>query len=431
VSVAASPSIAFADGVLQIDTPQAKMRIQWRPKPQAEELLPGRRHWRSFSPDFRMLKPHSGVQDTPQPLDLQVGAEASDEEQQKSRAFLSLRAEIPAEIVHAVEPFGSHQWTLMVLLHDQPRAMDLATSNPVLAYCLANNAEFRGTRREAAAFQAICYSHRKQRTILEWLGFPGTESIARLLRRIPPEAASPSLLRRLRTAIQADSRVMDSLVHLQRINAEVLELVTNQRVFDLVTPALLLEVAAIDFAPGEPSLADQVLGGLAILHEVASVRVVAPFARVRQVQRFREDTDAEYHAHQQRVEAKRQAAERRRAAREQRQQRTLERPKPPERPLPSPPIPGTADIIPITTVTDLKSEGKEQRNCVGTYTTRIRRGKVYIYRVMAPERATLAIVPRDDGAWHLSELLARNNRNVRANTVAAVSYWLARHRLSV
>lgn len=61
--------------------------------------------------------------------------------------------------------------------------------------------------------------------------------------------------------------------------------------------------------------------------------------------------------------------------------------------FPEPPIPGNDVIIPIETLLELRREGQVMRHCVASYEESIRRGTCYIYRVMAPERATLSINP--------------------------------------
>ena len=73
---------------------------------------------------------------------------------------------------------------------------------------------------------------------------------------------------------------------------------------------------------------------------------------------------------------------------------------------------------------DLAEEGWQQRNCVAAYASRVRRGCCYIYRVLAPERATLALFLRKDG-WRLGELEARSNRDVSQDTELLVKAWLA------
>ena len=96
-----------------------------------------------------------------------------------------------------------------------------------------------------------------------------------------------------------------------------------------------------------------------------------------------------------------------------------------------PPVPGTQDIVPLTTSGQLKVEGLEQRNCVGSYGRKVREGSVYIYKVLRPERATLAITPGPDGFWRRSEIERSGNRSVAPSTKAAVDRWLSLYSLSI
>ncbi len=410
------PAFVFADGALRIHTLRTEMRIQWRPRPLAEELIPGARRWSVFWPEFRLIRPLDAPERShAYAPDIHLDDPTQELAEQKAAAFSAFRQEVPSEMVSVVEPFGSHQWALLLLLDEQPRSIDLALSNPVLAYCLANNDQFRSTRIDAASFQAICYSHRKQRIVLEWLDFPGTEAMARLMRKIPPECAHPSILRRLRNAGKADSRAYDMLTHLPAINAAVLELVTYPQLIDLITPKFLLEAAGTETEPGTPTPADMILSALGILRTVAPRRAVRPFTTIQEAALFQREVDAEYHAYLLRQRQEQPAPVARRGRRQ----------------YPLPPVPGTPDIIPLTTAEQLRAEGREQCNCVGGYVARVMKGATYIYRITAPERATLAIIRSSDGCWYRSELKARRNASVYAETARAVDIWLASHRVSV
>lgn len=92
-------------------------------------------------------------------------------------------------------------------------------------------------------------------------------------------------------------------------------------------------------------------------------------------------------------------------------------------PFPPPPFPGTENLVPITTADDLLEEGRRQRNCVGAYAGRVRRGRCYIYRLLAPKRATVEIVLRKNG-WRLGEIKAAENQPVRPSTEDFVRGWL-------
>lgn len=59
--------------------------------------------------------------------------------------------------------------------------------------------------------------------------------------------------------------------------------------------------------------------------------------------------------------------------------------------FPDPPLRGSPDIVAIRTVHQLLEEGREMRHCVGSYVWRCLEGACFIYRVIAPARATLEL----------------------------------------
>ena len=99
--------------------------------------------------------------------------------------------------------------------------------------------------------------------------------------------------------------------------------------------------------------------------------------------------------------------------------------------FPAPPVPGTADIVALTHVGQLLAEGRQQRNCVGSYGERVAVGKVFIYRVLAPERATLSLRPSAAGGYEVEQLLRACNQPVAPETAQAVRRWLATESVSI
>lgn len=422
---------SFIDGVLHIDVPLAKARLRWRPEPKAEELKVGLRRWREFWPDYRLIHPvgsSSGLPD--HVVEIPESLASPDRARQKAEALARFRSEVEEEIIRIVEPFGSYQWALMVLVRNEPWAMDLAKGNPTLAYALANSYLLRGSPPEAAAVQARWYCHKKQRDLLEWLGFPGTESVARLIRKIPAGAISPSMLHRLRLALKADLRTVKLLAPLPKINGAILEVATITKYLDLLTPGLLQEMAA---HPPEVSVADRICSGLVVLEQISSHRAMKPFANLRQVLRFREDAEKEIQAFMQRQEQAKQEAARR--AEQDRLRRWAEARLRSKKeadlrrlPFPQPPLHGTRDILPLTSKELLDMEGREQNNCVAMHELYVRRGGYYVYQVLAPERATLSIYRGRDGGWRRLELRVKNNKKAKSATEAAVDRWLSQAR---
>jgi len=96
-------------------------RLYLKPKPYAHSKLPGS-DWRPDNPEFRILP------------------EKADESDLSMTLF---RSDIPENYATVIAPFPSHQWMLLRMLYEGPACLELALANPVLAYCVANNAEFR------------------------------------------------------------------------------------------------------------------------------------------------------------------------------------------------------------------------------------------------------------------------------------------------
>jgi hypothetical protein len=93
--------------------------------------------------------------------------------------------------------------------------------------------------------------------------------------------------------------------------------------------------------------------------------------------------------------------------------------------FPEPPVTAVAGIEPILTRRDLEIEGHVMEHCVGGvgYAGKILRGRLYAYRVLAPERLTLTIRPARNG-WNISELKGKRNREPAAASVELIRRWL-------
>ena len=89
-----------------------------------------------------------------------------------------------------------------------------------------------------------------------------------------------------------------------------------------------------------------------------------------------------------------------------------------------PPLEGTPTIQPILSESELAQEGMEQNHCVASRLKPVREGKVFIYRVIAPERATVAIVRGPSGQWVIQEIRLRFNQEASPSTLKNVNDWL-------
>jgi hypothetical protein len=93
--------------------------------------------------------------------------------------------------------------------------------------------------------------------------------------------------------------------------------------------------------------------------------------------------------------------------------------------FPKPPVPGSDAIIALDKPGSLLAEALSQRNCVMSYVRQISGGSFYFYRVLHPERATLSIVPAENGKWQIDQLLGCRNKPVSEATHHAVAEWLS------
>ena len=100
----------------------------------------------------------------------------------------------------------------------------------------------------------------------------------------------------------------------------------------------------------------------------------------------------------------------------------------PRRQFPDPPFPGNDQIQPITDSDALSQEGREVHHCVGIYASRIISGRVAIYSVLQPERATLELVFHAGMEWRIGQLVGFQNRPVQDETLHAVQSWLTQTR---
>ncbi len=435
------PRFSYQDGILAIDSPLSRMQLRWQPAPVAEERLYNEQEWRPFLPEFRLLQPAElKAPETIRGPTGPLSPELQDMAEKKRLAFAAFRADLPPALIPPVERFPSHQWPLLVLLRENPKTLDLAAATPILAWCLANNSYFRERHFRSSGLLAVMHSHQKQREILEWLGFPGTEALVRLLRKIPPEAASPSLLNGLRLALQPPDSLPPGFTHLKTINAGVLALIGSPLLYPLLSPLLLEEVSESGDENENPLAAPRLMEVLNLCKAAKCPPPAVPLRSIAQTEALLLQTEQAYEAHlqqqaRQAEEARRRVTARRAGARQETarrrtQARQLTR-QTGARTFPSPPVPGTDFIVPLTKPDDLEQESRAQVNCVRTYDKRVASGRLYIYRILEPERATLAITLRPDGSWRRSELKGYQNGPVRKDTEWVVDHWLAAHRLSV
>ncbi len=320
--------------------------------------------------------------------------------QQRKRAFDAFRFSLPKEMAKVVERFRSHQWPLIVMLAHDERVLDIATTNPVLAYAVADC--YADNPRSQLDFGGM-----SQRALLKLLKLPDSAAIVKLLRKIPPESVDRRLWPALLTALRKpDGSSSKLLSHVPAINLGVMELILTPHIRAALTPGLLEEVAADTREKYRGTTAGMICNTVAMREELDDARPIPGIKSIAQLRRYHAETVADY----QKLD-------------DLRKEHGI---------MPPPPLTGIKEkIIPLRTHAELVAEGREQKNCVASYAFGVAVGRCFIYRVLYPSRATLCIRQQSDGNWGISELEASCNRKVESATQEFVKQWLEQYRVGI
>lgn len=395
-----------------------QLRITAWPLPQAVvRTSPSSSEWRPFVPEFRIVhqlplqkKPvaeKNGQLHFPFFADTkgQGRPHAIGPKARERQAWELFRQTMPSVVAQAIEPFATHQWPLLLLLAHDPAALDLAKQNPVLAYIVAQQLEGDVDRIR----ELRCGTWRR-RDLLPLLGLPASPRLIGLFEKVVPSIIHGDNWQDL---IEVWKRELTDetlyLNHLSCINAGVLAILTDPAARELVSPPLLHDVAN---DRREELRAETVYRITATREQMTLLGQKIPpgsLERTFQLDALHDRSTVQYeqrvnqllHAHH--LETREFLC------------------------IPLPGIPGK--IEPITSARGLIDEGEAQGNCVATYADQVRAGDTYIYRVLHPERATLALTRTSPLApWRIGQLEGKFNSDVDPETEAFVEAWVSRHR---
>jgi len=88
-----------------------------------------------------------------------------------------------------------------------------------------------------------------------------------------------------------------------------------------------------------------------------------------------------------------------------------------------PPIKGEENIIPIKNSRDLKAEGQWMHHCVGGYLYKVLKKECYVFRILKPERATIALT-FDTNTAKIIDFKAHRNKKISIDTFNLCHQWL-------
>ena len=377
----------FKDGKLYLFDSTSVCLIESWPSLKAMHKI-GASGWQEFRPIFPLLSPSAVEPEFDPGL---LPQESFQMAYQRRAAFRAFRSFIPEAMAKACEEIPGRQLTMLMLMQASPAAAELAQSNRALVFALSHPHFFR--ERFSTLQGAAIVAKRRQREIAAWLGFPETDSAVKTLSKLAGASIFKESLRALRASMGA-SNGQKILSHLPRINAGVLGFVADEELCGIVPMPLLMEVAENrdeDMQAQTAHVWD---------HCVTMARELGEsLRRPSSIQKLDE-------WHQENWE------------------RWVEKNPPLPKTFPPPPLGEIPTIQPILDEAGLIEEGRQQSNCVGFYGDRVRSGSILIYRVLAPERATLSLVMGQGGQWVIGQLKLCSNQPCSELTKKHVTDWL-------
>ncbi|MEL7638072.1 MAG: PcfJ domain-containing protein [Solidesulfovibrio sp.] len=305
---------------------------------------------------------------------------------------------LPAWASDTARPFRINQLRLLRILSVDPKAQELAVNAPIVFWLLA---ECLGD--QASTEDILGLTRCRRRDILGKALGDSSNSLLNFLCKLDKFSYELTDLERLRLLVAGKAWV--GLRHMGRLNWQVLKLFLKQDDW-------------LDYS-GVRRLLHVPQGAVALERFNQWKRVAGDIQRIAAVLQLQPLTE--------RLKQVRDHAQLRRlhdtlTARLNRQ-RALEIEGRFQKPFPLAPLPGDQVIQPITNVSDLLDEGTAMHHCVASYIDLIFEGKSFIYKVLAPERATLQIVRLPDGKLRVGQLKLACNAETSQETVNQVSNW--------
>jgi hypothetical protein len=308
---------------------------------------------------------------------------------------------IPPEHVTAARFMPQRALQALQLLRAEPRALDLAQSNPVLFWLLIDEMQRRRKLPEQAGPLALAKQSLLLGELLDQTG-PVPQRKVKLCKRFElPSPLQPNHLAIMRRTLKSEPLSL-GFRHWQRIPFQFLAME------DPLIPHSnwLRESSNLGTEPGPQEVHPLLRDTLDLAGELGFLPARVLQCRTRQ---------QVLQLHDQLVEARNQ---RQKALYRQRFVQSTS--------FPPPPFEGTQTIQPIRDDHALDQEGHEMHHCAGIYSKHLRAGNRAFYRVLAPERATLELQRSHGGTWRISQLAGHCNARVAQKTRRAIYAWLAR-----
>jgi hypothetical protein len=325
-------------------------------------------------------------------------------------------ATIPPALYATAFPFLHNRLAVLRLLAVCPEAKTLADENPSVFFELCCHFD-RSISPKALRPQILEMLRGPQSDILAVRGLPNSESARRLFRKLPKaHICSPHLLNLGRAL--ADKAIGKWLPHITPPSSHIAHLLSDSSLWPYLTPQLTTDLVKPCGYEEDPEVAE-IFQRFAIRDALKQLRWFDRQVRRGLAARRRFRTSKELASLPDLPEQLRGLAIPIRT-----------KPAPFRKPFPAAPIPGTEEVVPITSYEELLAEGASQKNCAGApyHVLLLKERKAYFYRVLelnGLERCTAMIERRSvigkKLSWVITELRAYSGAIPRRSTLQGVA----------
>jgi len=303
--------------------------------------------------------------------------------------------EVPEKVESVLSRYRMRQWHVLQTLNRCGYfALQRAETSPLVLFILSNIYTFNRKVKAGRHYPVINRLLKlKDKEILGFAGFPEEKWFAKFLHKVYPVVVKNlGELFMLRSAMRwVDRDMRKIMMHIPQVNKGIWPFFYSPVLFPHLTPHFILEVSRNREDENFPHSYYLLLS---VVYRGYNGRVYS----IRQLGRLY----AEYI--QRDTEILDELAGKNR--------------------FPKPPFEGNESIQPIEDITQLYNEGKEMKHCIFSYKREIVEGKFYVYRVVSPERATLALKKKNN-IWRLYDMRGFSNRSPSVNAYREVLKWVS------
>jgi hypothetical protein len=295
---------------------------------------------------------------------------------------------IPERVRLAVKMVPAHQWALLrMCAHWTQDGIILVERCPALALLLCEKESFNYpnyfTTRPTGRWLDLCGN----------VGLPRTKAALNILLKLRPEQCHMATIRCVAEMLKSRNPWLKTLSHLCSITRDTVAVLRLPA--DMISAKLLMNT--VGTPPDEERVA-WIVGAVRYLHAEFSPGKPWPYLNCNLTELSRiERTIMTKHDTRFKIKIL----------------------------FPYPPISGIpGQIEPIINSEMLFDEGGKQDNCSANFFEDIQQGNCYIYRLLAPERATVRIVRESESdPWRLIEAHSKSNESISATTEAYLRNW--------